>query len=158
MAGSRSYDFESEWLIPAAPDAVWRAILGIGRSEQVWPGVTIGMPSVPVVGDDVPIDVRSGVGYRLRLVARLTAVEPARRLAAEASGDLAGRGEARLAAAGPNATLVVVDWSTTTERPWMNALGGPLGPLFRIAHERVMRAGERALVDAVRDRPADTPE
>lgn len=97
------------------------------------------------------LDVRSPVGYRLRITVTIAEVEPGRLIAAVSDGDLAGSGSVRLAAdEDGDETIVRIRWSVATTRPWMNRTAPVLAPVFRLAHALVMRRGERAASDAVR--------
>jgi hypothetical protein len=150
---------ESIWR-PAAPvTRVW-PVLADPRFTwpDWWPGLTAAAVG-PVVGPDglaasgawARLRVLSPLGYVLRFrldLVRATAPsdgEPGRALL-DVSGDLAGRAEVRVSAAGAgSSTEVLLVWRVSPVPAWFRAAAriGP-GPLAR-AHAHVMCAGERGL-------------
>jgi hypothetical protein len=114
-----------------------------------WPGVCLApAPIEPAVGAEFVLVVRSPIGYRLRVNLRITQVEPERLIAADAAGDLRGRGSI-IAHAADEGSILTFFWDVETRRAWMNLTAPVLGPVFVRAHERVMARGERGLRTAL---------
>ncbi|QAY61485.1 hypothetical protein ET475_16970 [Microbacterium protaetiae] len=142
-----AYAFETRWSLPAEPSRCWQELERMLREGAVawWPGVRVEpAPVIARPGAACTLVVRSPLGYRLRTRVRITAVDAGRRLAADADGDLSGRGSIDVWAVEAGCILHF-RWDVTTRRPWMNALAPFLHPMFRAAHDRVMVRGERGL-------------
>lgn len=151
---SSAYEFANEWLVDATAAECWALLVAPGAAGVRWPGVELRLPEPLEAGGAVALDVRSGLGYRLRVAGTLTEVEPAHRLTAECTGDLAGTGVVALDEH-EGRTLVRITWAVRTERRWMNAVAPLARPAFARAHERVMRRGERAFRAALGTRASE---
>lgn len=148
------YSFVSRWHLPAPAHRTWEELerrlrpAARPRADDTvwWPGVTVDMaPRRLVAGERLVLTVRSPLGYRLRLLLELTAVEPGRHLAACSEGDLSGRGSVTIEGAGAEASVAEFRWDVSTRRAWMNATAWLLRPAFERAHAAVMRRGETGL-------------
>lgn len=145
-----AYSFTTHWSVPASPERCWAALDDVVRGRATWwrrirvecmtadPGAAVS------VGDGLELVVRSGIGYRLRLRLRVTAISPGVSITADSTGDLRGAGSVRLRRDG-GGTRIVIRWDVVTTRRWMNAAAPVLRPVFTAAHDRVMARGERAL-------------
>lgn len=159
------YSFVSIWRLPVPAERTWRELermltappsaepAGVDRPEW-WPGVSmVHAPRALAVGEPFALVVRSPLGYRLRVRLEITRVEPRSLIGAESSGDLRGSGSVAVAEAGSGSSTLTFRWDVRTERRWMNATAWALRPAFERAHARVMRSGERGLVEALAGHP-----
>ncbi|WP_434811160.1 hypothetical protein [Microbacterium sp. bgisy189] len=149
MTGHR-YAFTSHWSVPLEVHACWAAIAdAVERGETPWwPGVRL-EPGPLRDGEERMLVVRSPLGYRLRVRVRFCEVDPPRRLAAHARGDLVGGGSIALTPAGSHGTLVTWVWTVRAHTQWMRLLEPVLRPVFGLAHATVMARGRRGLLRAV---------
>ena len=98
------------------------------------------------VGAKAERSVRGRLPYTLRYQTTTTGVDPPRKLAYEASGDLVGQGRFVLSEQG-EWTEVVFYWDVQTSGFWMNLLAPVLRWLFAWNHNQVMAQGERGLTN-----------
>lgn len=144
---SDSYRFETRWLLDADPSRCWaqmEALLTPGSSSW-WSSVTVPRPPARLaVGEEMTLQVRSPLGYRLRVELTLTEVEEPTRLAATSAGDLAGIGRIIVTPHGGGSDVRVL-WEVAVRKRWMRAVAPIMRPAFAWAHERVMDDGERSL-------------
>lgn len=160
------FRFVSRWEVAASPERCWQMLEDALRRGRLpwWPAVRVDPLGVtsPAVGDDLALEVRSPLGYRLRVRLTLTEVAPPHVIAATSDGDLAGRGRLEIArtpaprvsaatapASGAPASDLVWTWEVAVWRPWMRALSPVLRPLYVLAHREVMRRGERGFARAL---------
>ncbi|GAA5197605.1 hypothetical protein [Microbacterium jejuense] len=147
-----AYSFVSRWRVNASADRVWREIEGMlrpGAARAWWPGVTLPLaPRRLVPGERLVLQVRSPLGYDLRMRLQLTDIQPGRAIGALSDGDLRGSGRLTVEKDGEAASVTVL-WQVETRRAWMNATAWLLRPAFERAHAHVMRRGEAGLRAAV---------
>ncbi len=144
----RRYSFVTVWELGAGPAPVWDAIRDVERWPEWWPSVR----SVDLLDRGAPDGLgaahrftwRGRLPYTLTFDMRVTEVEPRRRLAGAATGELQGAGAWTLEPV-PGGTRARYDWDVTTTRPWMNALAPLLESAFRWNHDSVMRLGGEGL-------------
>ena len=142
-AGSQ-YSFSSRWHLAASQERVWRAFEELLPSENpfvFWPG----MRSERRGGPDIHVTAGSPVGYTLRF--RVYDVEPTPMewVTLRADGDLLGRATMQLSAVDDLSSTIDVSWHVDVTQPWMRRMRFVLRPVFVLAHDAVMRAGERGL-------------
>ena len=142
-AGSH-YSFSSRWHLAASQERVWGAFEELLPSENpfvFWPG----MRSERHGGADIHVTAASPVGYALRF--RVFDVEPTpmELVTLRADGDLLGRATMRLGAVDDASSTIDVSWHVDVTQPWMRRMRFVLRPVFVLAHDAVMRAGERGL-------------
>lgn len=150
----KTYDWRTEWFIPASAPVVYEAITSREALRQWWPS----MEPVDEDGGD-KLRVGSTVGFRVHQapeVARLappfrihcvyTDVEPERRLREVVTGDLSGVLET-LFRENPHeaGTLVRFNWYVRVTNPVLNLLGYVAERAYRHSHDSVMREGESGL-------------
>ncbi|MFN8086193.1 MAG: SRPBCC family protein [Microbacterium sp.] len=146
------YRFVSLWRVLASRGAVWEALERslVPGPLTWWPFVSVVQaPDRPRPGAHVALDVRSVFRYRLGIDLTIVEVEAPRRLVAESTGDLVGRGSLDVTEDGPGSALTWT-WEVETHRPWMRITGPLLRPVFVLAHTLVMRRGDRGFRDTVR--------
>lgn len=152
----QAYSFVSRWLVAAPADHVWDALERmLSTTTQTvdtpggrgwWPGLSTPMPPRRLVpGERIVLQVRSPLGYGLRMLLELSDVEPGRAVGARSDGDLRGSGRVTVDSAGEAASVVTWCWDVETRRAWMNATAWVLRPAFERAHAHVMRRGELGL-------------
>ena len=157
FAGARAvktYDWRTEWFIPAPLPTVYKAMTSRTALRQWW-------PSVELADDkgEQKLQVGSRVSFRVHQapeVARLappfrihclyTDVEPQQRLREVVSGDLTGvletlfrEDEER------DGTNVTFNWYVRVTNPALNLLGYVAERVYRHSHDSVMREGEKGL-------------
>ncbi len=142
-AGSQ-YSFSSRWHLDASQERVWQAFEELLPSEDpfvFWPA----MRSERRGGTDIHVTAGSPVGYSLQF--RLYDVDPTPMewVTLRADGDLLGRATMRLRAVDDNSSTIDVSWHVDVMQPWMRRMRFVLRPVFVLAHDAVMRAGERGL-------------
>jgi hypothetical protein len=151
--GGSQYSFRSRWQIAASQERVWRAFEELLPSENpfvFWPG----MRSDRRGGADIHVTAGSPVGYTLRF--RVYDVEPTpmKRVTLRADGDLLGRATMQLGAVDDLSSTIDVSWHVDVTQPWMRRMRFVLRPVFVLAHDVVMRAGERGLNDWLGEHPS----
>ncbi len=165
MAGGRmvkTYDWRTEWFVPAPLPVVYEAMTSREALRQWWPVMEL------VDGGVDKLRVGSSVSFRVHQgaqVARLappfrihcvyTDVEPGR-LREVVTGDLSGVLETFFRE-DPNGagTHVTFNWYVRVTNPVLNVLGYLIERVYRRSHNSVMEAGESGLRDycAVRIAP-----
>jgi uncharacterized protein YndB with AHSA1/START domain len=150
----KTYDWRTQWSIPAALPIVYEAMTSRTAVRQWW-------PPMELVDDDGGDKLRVGstVSFRVRQapeVARLappfrihciyTDVEPERRLREVVSGDLSGVLETLFEEAPDGTgTHVTFNWYVRVTNPVLNLLGYFAQGVYRHSHDSVMKAGESGL-------------
>lgn len=150
----RTYDWRTEWAIPAPLPTVYEAMTSKEAVRQWW-------PSMELVDDSGGDELRVGSSISFRVhqapeVARLappfrircvyTDVEPERRLRETVTGDLSGVLET-LFREDPEGTVtrIIFNWYVRVTNPVLNALGYLSKGVYRRSHDGVMKAGEKGL-------------
>ncbi len=159
LAGGRAiktYDWRTEWFVPAPLPIVYEAMTSREALRQWWPAMEL----VDDGGED-ELRVGSSVSFKVHQapeVARLappfrihclyTDVEPNRRLREVVTGDLSGVLET-LFREDPSrsCTRVTFNWYVRVTRPVLNALGYLIERAYHHSHDDVMKAGESGLID-----------
>src|SRR5215212_4916667 len=147
LMGSRTvktYDWRTEWLIPAPLPTVYEAVTSRSAMRQWWPSMEL-MDEA----DEDQLGVGSTVSFSVHQapeVARLappfrihcvyTDVEPESRLREVVTGDLTGEG-----------TLVTFNWYVRVTNSALNILGYVTERIYRHSHNTVMKEGESGLRD-----------
>jgi uncharacterized protein YndB with AHSA1/START domain len=154
----RTYDWHTEWFVPAPLPVVYEAMTSRDAVRRWWP------PMEVVDDGEDELGVGSTVSFRVRQapeVARLappfrihcvyTDVEPERRLREVITGDLSGVLET-LFEEGPNGagTRVAFNWYVRVTNPVLNLLGYVAERVYRHSHDSVMEEGESGLRDYCR--------
>jgi len=141
-AGSH-YSFSSRWHLSAPQEQVWRAFEELLPSEDpfvFWPGMRSERR-----GEDIQVTAGSPVGYTLRFRVYNIEPTPMEQVTLRADGDLLGRATMRLGAVDDLNSTIDVSWHVDVTQPWMRRMRFVLRPVFVLAHDAVMRAGERGL-------------
>ena len=142
------YSFTTIWRLDAPVAAIWTAITEVERWPLWWRGVEAVVQLRP--GDATGLGAihrytwKSKLPYRLVFAMETTLVEPYRRLAGRAQGELQGAGCWTFAEAGAITTLRY-DWNVQTTQAWMNLLAPVARPLFAWNHDVVMAWGGEGL-------------
>jgi uncharacterized protein YndB with AHSA1/START domain len=146
---AEEFDLVTDWRLDAPLAAVWATL----RDVEAWPGWWASVRRV----ETLEAGGREGVGaihrltwqtalpYRLTLATEVTAVEPMRRIAVRATGDVEGTGLWTLASAADGATAVRYVWRVGVTKPWMRAMLPVLKPAFAWNHGKVMAIGGEGL-------------
>ena len=155
LAGNRlvkTYDWRTEWFVPAPLPTVYEALTSRSALRQWW-------PSMQVVGESGGDELRAGTRVDFSVqqapeVARLappfvihcvyTDVEPERRLREVVTGDLTGVLETLLDEV-PDGTRVTFNWYVRVTNPVLNLLGYVAERVYRHSHDTVMSEGEEGL-------------
>jgi len=142
--GGSQYSFSSRWHLAASQERVWQAFEELLPTENpfvFWPG----MRSDRRGSADIHVTAGSPVGYTLRF--RVYDVEPTpmERVTLRADGDLLGRATMQLGGVDDLNSTIDVSWHVDVTQPWMRRMRFVLRPVFVLAHDAVMRAGERGL-------------
>ena len=152
----KTYDWRTEWFVPAPLPIVYEAMTSREALRQWWPDMEL----IEDRGED-ELRVGSSVSFRVHQapeVARLappfrihclyTDVEPNRRLREVVTGDLSGVLETLFREDQEStATQVVFNWYVRVTNPILNALGYFVEGVYRHSHDSVMKAGESGLID-----------
>jgi uncharacterized protein YndB with AHSA1/START domain len=150
----KTYDWRTEWSIPAPVPVVYEAMTSRSAVRQWW-------PSMELVDDGGVDELRRGSSVDFRVhqtpeVAHLappfrihcvyTDVEPARRLREVVTGDLSGVLETFFREdLDRTGTRVTFDWYVRVTNPVLNLLGYVAEAVYRHSHDSVMREGEDGL-------------
>jgi uncharacterized protein YndB with AHSA1/START domain len=155
----KTYDWHTEWFIPAPLPVVYEAMTSRSAVRQWW-------SSMELVDDSGEDELRAGstVSFQVHQapeVARLappfrihcvyTDVEPERRLREVVTGDLSGVLETHFGEE-PNGagTRVAFNWYVRVTNPALNLLGYAAERVYRHSHDSVMEEGESGLRDYCR--------
>jgi uncharacterized protein YndB with AHSA1/START domain len=154
LMGSRTvktYDWQTEWLIPAPLPTVYEAVTSRSAVRRWWPSMEL----MDGAGED-ELGVGSTVSFSVHQapeVARLappfrihcvyTDVEPESRLREVVTGDLTGVLETlfRKDPTGEG-TRVTFNWYVRVTNPVLNILGYVTERIYRHSHDTVMKEGE----------------
>jgi hypothetical protein len=142
--GPTRYSFSSRWQIAAPQETVWRLFEELLASEEPfawWPG----MHSERRGGPDIHVVAGSPVGYKLRFLLHDLVQTPMEQVTLLSSGDLDGSASLRLSPVDDASSTIDVTWHVDVTPRWMRLSGSVLRPVFVLAHDAVMRAGERGL-------------
>jgi uncharacterized protein YndB with AHSA1/START domain len=155
LAGSRTvktYDWRTEWFIPAPLPVVYEALTSRSAVRQWW-------PSMQLVDDSGDDELRAGSSVDFSVhqapeVARLarpfvihcvyTDVERERRLREVVKGDLTGVLETLFDEV-QGGTRVTFNWYVRVTNPVLNLLGYVAERVYRHSHDTVMSEGEEGL-------------
>lgn len=157
LTGSRlikTYDWRTDWHIPAPLPLVYAAVISREALRQWWPSMEL----ADETGDDA-LRVGSSVSFRVHQapeVARLappfhihcvyTDVESEQRLREAVTGDLTGVLEILFRESpGGGGTRVTFNWYVRVTNPALNLLGYVTERMYRHSHDSVMREGEEGL-------------
>jgi len=148
----KTYDWRTEWFIPAPVPVVYEALTSRSAVRQWWPSMQL----VDDSGEDA-LRVGSSVDFSVRQapeVARLappfvihcvyTDVERERRLREVVTGDLTGVLETLFDGV-PDGTRVTFNWYVRVTNPVLNLLGYVAERVYRHSHDSVMGKGEEGL-------------
>ncbi len=160
LAGGRAiktYDWRTEWFVPAPLPTVYDAMTSRSALRQWW-------PSMELVDDGQKDELQAGSSVSFRVhqapeVARLappfrihcvyTDVESQRRLREVVTGDLTGVLETIFweDSDEEEGTYVTFNWYVRVTNPVLNLLGYVAERVYRHSHDSVMREGEKGLSD-----------
>jgi len=152
----KTYDWRTEWFVPASLPIVYEAMTSREAMRQWWPAMELvdeggkdelGVDSsVSFQVHQAPEIARLAPPFRIRCV--YTDVEPELRLREVVTGDLSGVLETlfREDPEGPG-TWVTFNWYVRVTNPLLNALGYLIERVYRHSHDTVMQAGESGLSD-----------
>jgi hypothetical protein len=142
-AGSQ-YSFSSRWQIAAPQGLVWRVFEDLLTADDPfvwWPG----MNSERRGGEDIHVSAGSPFGYTLRFRLHDLVPTPKEQVTLQSDGDLAGHAAMRLSPVDDQNSAIDVSWHVDVTPRWMRMSSLVLRPVFVMAHDAVMRAGERGL-------------
>lgn len=142
--GGARYSFSSRWHLDASQERVWATFEERLASEDPfvwWPG----MHSERRGGDDIHVVAASPVGYALRFRLHDLVQTPITSVTLRSDGDLRGSAALELSPVDDENSTIDVTWRVDVTPRWMRMSGIALRPLFVLAHDAVMRAGERGL-------------
>ncbi|MGR9053332.1 MAG: SRPBCC family protein [Gammaproteobacteria bacterium] len=153
------FSLHTVWQIPAPVETVWPWLI---RTET-WPGWWRYVASVTELEAGTADGLfnkrryiwRTCLPYELNLVMTVVGIQPLQAVTVEVAGDLSGTGRCRVAEVSDR-TRVEFLWQVKTCKAWMNRLGGLARPVFEWNHGRVMKQGERGLIEqlsALKNRP-----
>jgi hypothetical protein len=157
LMGSRTvktYDWRTEWLIPAPLPTVYEAMTSRSAVRQWWPSMELideAEEDELRVGSTVSFSVhqapevaRLAPPFRIHCI--YTDVEPESRLREVVTGDLTGVLET-LFRKGPTGegTRVTFNWYVRVTNPALNLLGYVAERIYRHSHDSVMKEGESGL-------------
>ena len=148
----KTYDWRTEWTIPAPMPVVYAAMTSRAAVREWWPDMELVED-----GKDDDLQVGSTVSFLVHQapeVARLappfrihclyTDVEPERRLRETVTGDLSGVLETLFHEHG-DGTRITFSWYVRLTNPVLNLLGYVAERMYRHSHDSVMNSGEKGL-------------
>ena len=148
----KTYDWRTEWTIPAPMPVVYKAMTSRGAVREWW-------PDMELVEDNADDDLKVGstvsfLVHQAPEVARLappfrihclyTDVESERRLRERVNGDLTGVLET-LFQEQEDGTRITFNWYVRVTNPALNLLGYMAEGIYRASHDSVMKSGETGL-------------
>jgi quercetin dioxygenase-like cupin family protein/uncharacterized protein YndB with AHSA1/START domain len=149
---SRPYVFVDEWDVAAAPEAVFDVLADAQTYPLWWRPVYLDVESdgPARVGSQSRQHFKGRLPYHLHTISVITELEPSRRIAADVTGDLRGRGVWTLTPV-ERGTHVRFDWQVHADRKLLQVLTPALRPLFRWNHNWAIKAAMRGLEPYARD-------
>ncbi|MGR9117168.1 MAG: SRPBCC family protein [Gammaproteobacteria bacterium] len=144
------FSLTTTWLIPAPIGPVWSCLTDTETWPKWWPYVE----SVTELESGSPQGIlnkrnyrwRTCLPYHLRLEMTVMQIVPNSSITVTVTGDLAGTGHCQLSVE-PDSTRVDFHWQVRTCKTWMNHFSALTRPIFEWNHARVMKQGERGLID-----------
>lgn len=148
----RQFQLVSEWRIDAPLDRVWNALCAVEDWPRWWPSVRRVEALAPGDQDGIGAVNRftwaTALPYDLSFDMTVAAMEPMRRIAGRATGELEGTGIWTLGHSNGGAegrTVARYDWHVDAAKPWMRRFAPLLALVFAWNHDVVMRRGEAGL-------------
>ena len=138
------YSFSSRWDIAAPQNDVWRVFEDLLTAEDPfvwWPGMNAERRG----GKDIHVSAGSPVGYTLRFRLHDLVPTPKEQVTLRSDGDLYGSAAMQLSAVDETNSAIDVSWHVDVTPRWMRMSSFALRPVFVLAHDAVMKAGERGL-------------
>ncbi|SDZ30027.1 hypothetical protein SAMN05421504_11259 [Amycolatopsis xylanica] len=139
----RSYRFRSTWLVAAAPNLVFGAVVDLAGYPDWWPDVR----SVRRIDDDTAeLVCRATLPFELVLrLRRAVEDESAGRIRVDLSGDLEGFLAGRITDLGGTTRLEIVQ-EVVAHKRILRRFDRVARPVFRANHALMMGRGRRGLV------------
>jgi hypothetical protein len=143
------YALLTTWLLDGTDrTAAWDTLADVLAWPSWWPGaqtvVELAAGRADRVGSRYRVVWRAALGYSVRFNFAVEEVMVPEHMAGRATGDLEGRGVWRLFQQG-GVTAVTYQWDVRTTRRLVNVVTPLARPLLLRNHDRIMRAGGRAL-------------
>lgn len=144
------FSLKTIWNIPAPIEPVWHCLTRTESWPDWWPYVE----SVSELERGSPQGLFNKRSYRWHtclpysLSVEMTVVQiiPHESITVSVAGDLTGTGHCKLSV-DSECTRVEFDWRVQTGKPWMNWFSALTRPVFEWNHGRVMKQGERGLIE-----------
>ncbi|MTB87120.1 hypothetical protein H9L21_07860 [Aeromicrobium senzhongii] len=140
----RSYEFRSVWDVAEPPERLWHTLEQFLEQDDPlpwWDAVRVTAHH----GEEIDLVARSVFGYRLRFTVYDLELEPTSAMRFRSRGDLEGSAALSFEPGRPGRTDLTIDWRVDATAPWMRRSERVLRPVFVLAHDLVMRSGERRL-------------
>ncbi|MBC9225071.1 hypothetical protein GL325_01910 [Aeromicrobium sp. 636] len=140
----RSYEFRSVWDVAEPPERLWHTLEQFLEQDDPlpwWDAVRVTAHH----GEEIDLVARSVFGYRLRFTVYDLELEPTSAMRFRSRGDLEGSAALSFEPGRPDRTDLTIDWRVDATAPWMRRSERVLRPVFVLAHDLVMRSGERRL-------------
>lgn len=146
---AEGFDLVSDWVLDAPPGEVWAVLRAVEAWPLWWPSVrrvaTLAAGDSDGIGAAHRLVWQGALPYRLAITTEVAAIEPGRRIAVRARGDVEGAGTWTLRPEGGSGTAVRYVWRVGVDKAWMRRLLPILKPIFAWNHGKVMVAGEAGL-------------
>lgn len=140
----RAYEFRSVWDVAEPPELLWHTLEQFLEQDDPlpwWDAVRVTAHR----GEEIDLVAQSLFGYRLRFTVYDLDLEPTRSMRFRSRGDLEGAAELSFAPGHPGRTELTIDWHVDATATWMRRSEKVLRPAFVLAHDLIMRSGERRL-------------
>ena len=140
----RAYEFRSVWDVAQPPDELWQTLHQLLETDDPlpwWDAVRV----TEHRGEQIDLVARSAFGYRLRFTVDDLDLRPPHTMAFRSRGDLDGEALLVFRPGKPGRTRLEIDWHVDAPPRWMVRSAPVLRPVFVVAHDLVMRSGERRL-------------
>lgn len=139
---SHAYEFRSVWDVAQPPAQLWDTVQHLLERDDPlpwWSAVTV----TGRRGEEIDLVARSAFGYRLRFTVHDLDLRHPDTMRFRSRGDLDGAALLTFAPGRVGRTRLTIDWHVDPTRRWMVRSQRALRPLFVVAHDLVMRSGER---------------
>jgi hypothetical protein len=151
------FAFDRSWKFAVPPADLWSTLARTECYREWWPWLR----ELRIEGDGLragtvaDLVIQAPLPYQLKCSLRVVEADPARRLVAEVTGDLAGPARLELAPDGDGAAARLV-WALEVQSPLLRPLATVGRPALSWAHDRIVERGlvqfeERALAQPSRD-------
>lgn len=141
-------DRSSSFEVNTTPSALWAILTNTAAYADWWPWLESGALPDLTEGARADVVLKPPMPYRLHVNLEVVEVAAASHVTVVIAGDVGGRARLDLAAAGPDATRVTLDFALVVQRPGLKRIPGAAAPVLHLGHRIVMAQGRAQFLRA----------